>query len=94
MNYLAKPLTHEQAETVRAEIDRQKIVRSLVRVAVGNTTTPDEYKAMMALEQYKMQRYEQPVGFIRKLGGALLVGWAMLWLGLCGLSEYLTSWRA
>lgn len=90
MNYLAKPLTREQVETVQAEIDRQKIVRSLVRVAVNNTKTTDDYSAMITREQYRMQRYEQPVGIIRKLGGALLIIWACLWLGLYNLGEYLT----
>lgn len=75
---------------VEAEIDRQRIVRSLVRVAVGNDTTPDEYRAMMTRERYRMQEYEREPGVLGKVCGAVLVGWAMIWLGLCGLSERLT----
>lgn len=75
---------------VEAEIDRQRIVRSLVRVAVGNDTTPDEYRALMTRERYRMQEYEREAGVVRKVLDVMLVGWAMVWLGLCGLSERLT----
>lgn len=87
------PLTPDQTETVMAEIDRQRILPSLVRVAVGNTTTPDEYEAMMTRERYKRQRYERPESIGRAVGDFLLVAWAMLWLGIYGCAEYLSAWN-
>lgn len=86
----AKPLTREQVAAVEAEIDRQHIVRHLVRVAVNNTKTADDYSALITREHYKMQRYDQNNGIARKIGAAILMLWACIWLGLCSLSEYLT----
>ena len=39
-------LTHDQIEIVEAEIDRQHILEALVRVAVGNTKTAEDYALM------------------------------------------------
>ena len=39
-------LTHDQIEVVEAEIDRQHILEALVRVAVGNTKTAEDYAMM------------------------------------------------
>ena len=83
-------LTKEQINVVQAEIDRQHIQRALVRVAVGNTITPDEYRAMITYERYKAQIYERERGLFGRIADGLLVGWATLWLGLCELSEMLT----
>ena len=40
-------LTHDQIEVVEAEIDRQHILEELVRVAVGNTKTAEDYALMV-----------------------------------------------
>lgn len=45
----AEALTPEQIGTVEAEIDRQEIERALLRVAVGNSKTAEDY-AMMRFE--------------------------------------------
>ena len=79
-----------QIQMVKAEIDRQKTAR-LLKVAIGNTNTPDDYAAMITRERYRMQAYEDNGGMLCKLGDILLVTWACLWLILLGLSEYLTK---
>ena len=78
-----------QIQMVKAEIDRQKTAR-LLKVAIGNTNTPDDYAAMITRERYRMQAYEDNGGMLGKLGDILLVTWACVWLILLGLGEYLT----
>jgi len=82
-------MTEEQRQMVIAEIDRQRIAR-LLKIAIGNTNTPDDYAAMITRERYRMQAYEDNGGMLCKLGDILLVTWACLWLILLGLGEYLT----
>jgi hypothetical protein len=82
-------MTEVQRQMVMAEIDRQHIAR-LLKVAIGNTNTPDDYAAMITRERYRMQAYEDDEGMLCKLGDILLVTWACLWLILLGLSDYLT----
>ena len=82
-------MTNEQRQIVIAEIDRQHIAR-LLKVAIGNTNTPDDYAAMITRERYRIQAYEDDGGMLCKLGNILLVTWACIWLILVGLGEYLT----
>ena len=82
-------MTDEQRQMVKAEIDRQRTAR-LLKVAIGNTNTSDDYAAMITRERYRMQAYEDNGGMLCKLGDILLVTWACLWLILLGLSDYLT----
>ncbi len=82
-------MTDEQRQMVKTEIDRQRIAR-LLKVAIGNTNTPDDYAAMITRERYRMQAYEQNSGMLRRLGDILLITWACVWLILLGLSDYLT----
>jgi len=82
-------MTDEQRQMVKAEIDRQRTAR-LLKVAIGNTNTPDDYAAMITRERYKIQAYEDNSGMLCKLGNILLVTWACVWLILLGLSDYLT----
>ena len=78
-----------QMQMVKAEIDRQKTAR-LLKVAIGNTNTPDDYAAMITRERYRIQAYEDNGGILCKLGNILLVTWACVWLILLGLGDYLT----
>lgn len=82
-------MTDEQMQIVKAEIDRQRTAR-LLKVAIGNTNTPDDYAAMITRERYRMQAYENNGGMLCKLGDILLVTWACIWLILLGLGDYLT----
>jgi len=78
-----------QMQMVKTEIDRQRTAR-LLKVAIGNTNTQDDYAAMITRERYRMQAYEDNGGMLCKLGNILLVTWACVWLILLGLGEYLT----
>lgn len=81
-------LTNEQMQMVSAEIDRQRIAR-LLKVAIGNRNTPDDYATMITKERYKMQVYHQG-GIMRGIGNTVMVVWACLWYGLYALADYLT----
>ena len=83
-------MTDEQRQMVKAEIDRQRTAR-LLKVAIGNTNTPDDYAAMITRERYEIQAYEDNGEMMAKLGDILLVTWACIWLILLGLGEYLTK---
>lgn len=82
-------MTDEQRQMVMAEIDRQHIAR-LLKVAIGNTNTPDDYAAMITRERYRMQVYEDNGGIVGRFGTLLLVIWACVWIGLTELGDYLT----
>lgn len=71
---MAMRLPREQVEIVEAEIDRQHIVASLVRVAVGNDKTPEDYSLMMTKVRGDCARYNRAPG---PIGRALrrLLGW-------------------
>ena len=78
----ARRLPREQVEVVEAEIDRQHIVASLVRVAVGNDKTPEDYSLMMTKVRGDCARYTRapgPVGraLRRVLGWYGLLCWAV-----------------
>ena len=66
----------EQVEVVEAEIDRQRIQRALLRVAVGNTNTAEDYAAMLtkARGDYAVTRRPGPLG---RLGEQLLKLYAL-----------------
>ena len=70
----ARQLPREQVEIVEAEIGRQHIVASLVRVAVGNDKTPEDYSLMMTKVRGDCARYSRAPG---PIGRALrrLLGW-------------------
>ena len=71
---LGLQLPREQVEVVEAEIDRQHIVASLVRVAVGNDKTPEDYSMMVTKVRGDCARYRRAPG---PVGRALrrLLGW-------------------
>ena len=59
-------LEPEQIEVVEAEIDRQRIVASLVRVAVGNDRTAEDYSVMVTRVRGLYGRYSRPPGPLRR----------------------------
>ena len=71
----------EGVEIVSAGADRQKIVAHLVRVAVGNTKTPEDYEIMMIEAEGLYHRSRMP-GPLRVFAGKLLLGWALICLGV------------
>ena len=69
-------LPAEQIEVVEAEIDRQRIQMALLRVAVGNHNTAEDYRNMMtkARGDYAVTRRPGPLG---RLGEQLLKLYAL-----------------
>lgn len=70
-------LTREQAEVVSAEIDRQHIAR-LVRVAVGNDRTPEDYARLVTKARGDYGTPARP----GRIGRWLLQGYALVVVAL------------
>ena len=86
----ARPLTHEEAEVVSAEMDRQKIVDwqdVAHRMRVAMHPEPVDYAGLCfnADVQYGESLYEP--GRLGKLGKRLLIGYAMIVLAVERLFE-------
>ena len=79
----ARPLESDQIEVVQAEIDRQHIVASLVRVAVGNDKTAEDYGHLVTKARGDYGRYSRPPGPARRVLRRLL--------GVYGLAVYVVS---
>lgn len=77
-----EPVQHrEQVEIVTAEADQWKTVAKLVKVAVGNTKTPEDYEIMLI--KAKADHSTAPAaGPMHVVGGKLLLAWAMLCQGI------------
>ena len=77
-----EPVQHrEQVEIITAEADQWKTVAKLVKVAVGNTKTPEDYEIMMV--KAKADHGTAPAaGPMHVVGGKLLLAWAMLCQGI------------
>ena len=68
----ARPLEREQAQVVEAEIDRQRIQRGLLRVAVGNDKSAEDYQTMLTKARGDYQTVEAPATPMRRLFRGLL----------------------
>lgn len=73
-------LPAEQIEVVEAEIDRQRIQMALLRVAVGNHKSAEDYAALVTKARGDYGQTRRPPGTARKVGKKLL--------GLYGLLCY------
>lgn len=73
--------TTDQVEIISAEADHWRTVAKLVRVAIGNTKTPEDYEIMLirAKGRYGMTHLPGPV---RVVAGKMLLAWALLWQGI------------
>ena len=71
----------EGVEIVSAGVDRQKIVAHLVRVAVGNDKTAEDYRHMI-VKARGLYEIEREPGPLRVFAGKLVLGWALLCLGV------------
>ena len=84
-----EPLGKEEIEVVEAEIDRQSIQRHLLRVAVGNDKTDEDYAQMVT-------KANGDYGYTRRHGrlyDAILGLWAGLWLLIYSAHDYLDAWN-
>lgn len=73
--------TVESVEIVTVEADKWRRVARQVRVAVGNTKTPEDYKLMIvrARCEYAVHRHTGPAYTVAR---KLLLGWVMLCQGI------------
>lgn len=73
--------TADRVEIVSAEADHWRTVAKLVRVAIGNTKTTEDYEIMLirAKGRYGMTHLPGPV---RVVAGKMLLAWALLWQGI------------
>lgn len=84
-----KPLEPEQVKVVQGEIDRQRIVAGLVRVAVGNSKTAQDYACMVA-------KARCDYGIPREHGRLYRAVWGLigyLVLAVDGWAKYLSEWN-
>lgn len=79
---MSKALSPAQIEVVKAEIDRQHIAR-LVRVAVGNGNTAEDYQCMIIKARHDYGKYYRQPGPLQRVGDALLGVYALI---VCGIS--------
>lgn len=80
----AKPLNHEEAQVVSAEMDRQKVAE-LLRVAMHKEPVDYAHLAYDAEVQYGESLYAP--GLLGKIGEKLLVGYALIVLAFDRLFE-------
>ena len=87
---MIRALPQEQIEVVQAEIDRQHIQRSLLRVAVNNTRTPEDYACLTAKARWDYRKVCRAHG---RLYGAVwgLIGGAVLLVD--GWRRYFQRWN-
>lgn len=76
-------------EVVQAEIDRQRIQRALVRVAIGNGRTSEDY-ALLVRKAYGDYGNQPHHG---KVYNAILGLWGLAWMTLLDWVEYFQTWN-
>ena len=71
----------ESVEIVTVQRDKWRRVARQVRVAVGNTKTPEDYRLMIvkARSEYAIRCRS---GKLHTVAGKLLLAWALLWQGI------------
>ena len=70
----------ERIEIISAEADRDRFVAQLVRVAVGNTRTAEDYRLLITQARGLYGETRQP-GLMSAVAGKLLLTWAMICQG-------------
>lgn len=78
----AAPLEPDEIEVVEAEIDRQRIQMSLLREAVGNDKSPDDYAAMVTKARGLYGLWSRPPGKLRRLARRMLALYGLLCYGV------------
>ena len=77
-------LTEAQIEVVEAEIDRQKILADLVKVAVNNGNTPEDYRIMSVKARGDYGRLYRAPGPARRFARLLLGVYGLAVLMIAG----------
>ena len=86
---MAQALDAQSMEIVKKEIREQNVQRHLLRVAVNNTKTAQDY-ACMAAKARGDYEYTREHG---RLYGAILGLWGLLWVVVYGIYDYLSAWN-
>ena len=86
---MTQVLDAQSVEIVKREIRDRRIQRSLLRVAVNNTKTAQDYACMAAKAQWN---YE-PTRRHGRLYGAILGLWGLLWLVVYSIYDYMSAWN-
>ena len=86
---MTKALDVDSIEVVRREIHNQRVQRSLVRVAVNNTKTDEDYECMTAKARSDYE-YTHQHG---KLYDAVLGLWGLLWYCIYEIYDYFREWN-
>lgn len=74
-----------KAGTVKHDPDWGRVA-ALVRVAVGNTKTPEDYACMVVKSSYEHRTQKHG-----RMYAAILGAWALLWLSIVGWYDYLSA---
>ena len=86
---MTQALDAQSVEIVKREIRDQRIQRSLLRVAVNNTKTAQDYACMTAKARWD---YE-PTRRHGRLYGAILGLWGLFWVVVYEIYAYLSKWN-
>ncbi len=85
---MIKALDDHDIEIVKQEIHDQRVQRSLLRVAVNNTKSDDDYACMTAKARWS---YESPThGWLYNV---ILGTWGLFWYCVSSAYEYLSDWN-
>ena len=86
---MTQVLEADSIQVVKREIHDQRIQRSLLRVAVNNTKTAQDYACMTAKARCDYEPPRQP----GRLYGAVLGLWGLLWVVIYEIYDYLSEWN-
>lgn len=86
---MTQALDAQSMAVVKREIHDQRIQRSLLRVAVNNTKTAQDYACMTAKARCDYE-YTHHHG---RLYGAFLGLWGLLWLVIYEAYDYFSAWN-
>lgn len=86
---MTKALDAQSVEVVKREICDQRVQRSLLRVAVNNTKTDEDYACMTAKARATMVTNTKH----GRLYGAILGAWGLLWYCISCAYDYLSAWN-
>lgn len=86
---MSQALDAQSVEIVKREIHEQRIQRSLLRVAVNNTKTAQDYACMTAKARGDYE-YTHHHG---RLYEAILGMWGLLWLVVYSIYDYMSAWN-
>jgi len=86
---MTKVLEADSIQVVKREIHNQRVQRSLLRVAVNNTKTAQDY-ACMASKARCDYEYTRHHG---RLYDAILGAWGLLWTVIYEIYDYLSEWN-